>query len=157
MNLSDKIKVMQAYADGKSVEVRNKAGQKWSLETNPVWNWYECEYRIRKEDETPRMREPLENNKGLSFGLNSIMPETSPNKIFDDMTTRLLDNTVKQADISGWREIHCKIINALLSKHDDIDAIIDKANSLLLSMMVFERNVTKNPHAFDVLNNKTDA
>lgn len=157
MSLQDKIKVMQAYQDGKSVEVRNKAGQQWSLETKPVWNWWECEYRIRKEDETPRMREPLENNKGLSFGLNSIMPETSPNKIFDDMTTRLLDNTVKQEDISGWRDIHCRIINALLSKHDDIDTINDRATKLMMHMMMFERMVTKNPHAFDVPNNKTDA
>lgn len=154
MNLQDKIKVMQAYQDGKSVESHIKSNPKdeWYLCTTPEWNWRGYDYRI-KEEETPRVHETLEEmdlrHKEPLFGVNPITPSSS-NNMFDNMMVKMLDGTMKQADISAWRDIHCKIINALISKHDDIDTVTDKATKIMLSMMVFEKTVTKNPDAFDI-------
>lgn len=46
----DKIIIMQAYVDNKRIEYRHKDFFHWSLTTEPVWNWNECEYRIHPED-----------------------------------------------------------------------------------------------------------
>lgn len=43
----DKIKVMQAYIDGRPIEYRNKSTDSWwSAPKIPSWNWYEYDYRI---------------------------------------------------------------------------------------------------------------
>jgi hypothetical protein len=44
------IKVMQAYVDGKDIEVRFKSSlvvDDWDIQTaEPKWNWSVCRYRI---------------------------------------------------------------------------------------------------------------
>lgn len=46
------IKVMQAFADGKIIEVRYAgSGGKWNSIFDPAWNWRDKEYRIQPEVE----------------------------------------------------------------------------------------------------------
>lgn len=41
------IAVMQAYADGKQLELFDKYKNEWVEVVDPTWNWYESEYRIK--------------------------------------------------------------------------------------------------------------
>lgn len=50
MTTEEMIKVMQGYVDGKDLQYRNKkTGMDWEDVTNPVWEWYDYEYRIKPE------------------------------------------------------------------------------------------------------------
>lgn len=54
----EKIKVMQAYEDGRAIEVSSGCG--WHEKQNPSWNWEYCDYRIKPEKVEPEYR-PYEN------------------------------------------------------------------------------------------------
>lgn len=44
------IAVMQAYIDGKGVEVKHRCESRWGhCIIRPPWNWEQCEYRIKPE------------------------------------------------------------------------------------------------------------
>lgn len=43
---AEKIKAMQAYADGQPIEFRSEGGDMWSHAAFPAWNWNSFEYRI---------------------------------------------------------------------------------------------------------------
>ena len=47
MDLKDKIKVMQHFADGGKVEYHGSDGS-WHAATGPCWNWQDYNYRIRQ-------------------------------------------------------------------------------------------------------------
>jgi hypothetical protein len=52
----EKIKVMQAHVEGKTIEYRYLSpfswnGQ-WEVVKDPAWNWHSCEYRVKKEPRT---------------------------------------------------------------------------------------------------------
>ena len=50
MTTEEMIKVMQAYVGGKDLQYRNKkTGMDWLDVTNPAWEWYDYEYRIKPE------------------------------------------------------------------------------------------------------------
>lgn len=57
MTTQEKIEVMQAYLDGKKIEV---AAQKdlsyWIASEAPAWNWEDCVYRIKPEPPKPKYR-----------------------------------------------------------------------------------------------------
>lgn len=50
-SLKEKIEVMQAAADGKKIEIREKRqGCQWTTYNGePSWNWYDYEYRVKPE------------------------------------------------------------------------------------------------------------
>jgi hypothetical protein len=41
------IKVMQAWVDGKGIEVTLRDDTDWATTVRPAWNWYESTYRIK--------------------------------------------------------------------------------------------------------------
>ena len=48
MNTKERIEVMQAYLDGKAIEVKNKIDHKWvRVWIEPQWDWSTYEYRIK--------------------------------------------------------------------------------------------------------------
>jgi hypothetical protein len=52
MTTKDIIKVMQAYVDGKTIQIRlSVSDDKWedSKAIEPNWNWYQYDYRIKPE------------------------------------------------------------------------------------------------------------
>lgn len=49
MNTKDMIEVMQAYDNGKAIELRRNNEYEWSACRNPVWNWFLFEYRIKPD------------------------------------------------------------------------------------------------------------
>lgn len=52
MKTQEKIKVMQAYVEGKKIQ-RRVIGRKewfdWNVNSEPGWNWGDVEYRIKQE------------------------------------------------------------------------------------------------------------
>lgn len=50
MDLRQKINVMQAFLDGKPVEVQGLHSDVWTDIDDPVWNWDLCDYRIKQEE-----------------------------------------------------------------------------------------------------------
>jgi len=67
MSTKTKIKIMQAYEDGKTIESSRistleflhrwktsapcwvKAQRCWNENSSPTWNWDDCEYRVKEE------------------------------------------------------------------------------------------------------------
>ena len=49
MNTKEMIEVMQAYEDGKTIQVRDKEGliNDWSVRKSPCWDWSKNNYRIK--------------------------------------------------------------------------------------------------------------
>lgn len=43
------IKVMQAFKDGKKIEVTSNNKFNWRETPDPHWNWEQCDYRIKEE------------------------------------------------------------------------------------------------------------
>ena len=54
MELCEMIKVMQHYENGGEVEyiVKEDVYPSWSKCVNPLWDWFEFEYRIKKQKVT---------------------------------------------------------------------------------------------------------
>lgn len=51
--IEEKIAVMQAFAEGKEIEIYDKHTAKWTPAINPDFNWKGCDYRIKEEPEKP--------------------------------------------------------------------------------------------------------
>jgi len=51
MNTKEKIEVMQAYLDGKTIETEYMDGVwcNWNSSSEPSWCWLSSKYRIKKE------------------------------------------------------------------------------------------------------------
>lgn len=49
MGINQQIAVMQAFADGKEIEVRPVGVDDWVPALTPVWNWSCFEYRIKPD------------------------------------------------------------------------------------------------------------
>lgn len=47
----EKIAIMQAFEDGKKIELYSKTDNVWYNATSPDWNWATCDYRINPEHE----------------------------------------------------------------------------------------------------------
>lgn len=45
----EKIAVMQAHVDGKTIQVRSNGSWSWSESYNPRWNWCDFDYRVAPE------------------------------------------------------------------------------------------------------------
>lgn len=49
MNTKEMIEVMQAFIDGKEIEMRKVHYKDWYSVSVPDWDWLNCFYRIKKE------------------------------------------------------------------------------------------------------------
>lgn len=49
MSTKEKIVVMQAFVEGKTVEFCSKTGNVWRATPTPAWNWHDNEYRVKPE------------------------------------------------------------------------------------------------------------
>ena len=47
MTTQEQIAIMQAFVDGKQIEVRTTSNRPWEKTRSPNWNWLCCEYRIK--------------------------------------------------------------------------------------------------------------
>jgi hypothetical protein len=47
--LQEKIAVMQAFADGKKIEICDSGVSNWRGSINPTWNWDLCNYRVKHD------------------------------------------------------------------------------------------------------------
>lgn len=47
--IEEKIAIMQAFADGKEIEVSLKGENNWKPASVPVWDWFTDDYRIKPE------------------------------------------------------------------------------------------------------------
>jgi hypothetical protein len=52
MNITEQIKVMQAFKDGAEIEARGRTGTRWAKASTPSWNWHCTEYRIKEKPKT---------------------------------------------------------------------------------------------------------
>lgn len=46
MNIKEQIAVMQAFSEGKKIEMSVDGGRTWKANRMPVWNWGSCTYRV---------------------------------------------------------------------------------------------------------------
>jgi hypothetical protein len=44
----ERIKVMNAFVDGRRIECRQRSRVEWVYTCNPVWNWEVVEYRVEQ-------------------------------------------------------------------------------------------------------------
>ena len=48
-DLKEQIEIMTHYLNGGEVECVEKGNDNWEIVTNPLWNWDDFEYRIKKQ------------------------------------------------------------------------------------------------------------
>ena len=65
MQLKEKIAVMQAFADGKKIEIAhsNRSAAVWHASINPGWDWACYTYRIKVEPRKVFGREEIGSNE----------------------------------------------------------------------------------------------
>ena len=51
MELKEMIKVMQHFKDGGEVECKSEFYSTWEECSSPIWNWFNCDYRIKEQKE----------------------------------------------------------------------------------------------------------
>lgn len=51
--IQEKIAVMQAFADGKEIEIYDEYTSKWISASGPNFNWTGCDYRVKEEPKQP--------------------------------------------------------------------------------------------------------
>jgi len=51
MTTEDKIKIMQAFTEGKTIQSKSVIGEHWRDDTKPTWDWNHFEYRVKPEPE----------------------------------------------------------------------------------------------------------
>lgn len=55
--IEEKIAVMQAYADGKTIECYGYSYlNNWTEVENPRWDWWNYDYRVKQEPKKPKYR-----------------------------------------------------------------------------------------------------
>lgn len=59
--IQEQIEVMQHYANGGEIEFNN--GEEWMIISEPQWNWYDCDYRIKESKEELIIEKWLTYNK----------------------------------------------------------------------------------------------
>ena len=47
-DLKEQIEIMTHYLNGGEVECVEKGNDNWEIATKPLWNWDDCEYRIKE-------------------------------------------------------------------------------------------------------------
>jgi hypothetical protein len=57
MNTKEQIEVMQAFVDGKEIEMKTKMSNYWSLIIEPHWDWDHVDYRVKEEKEIEKLSE----------------------------------------------------------------------------------------------------
>ena len=55
MNTKQKIEIMQAYLDGKTIQYTDKSYENWKdLHNEPLWNFKECYFRIKPKQKVKK-------------------------------------------------------------------------------------------------------
>ena len=47
-DLKEQIEIMTHYLNGGEIECVEKGNDNWEIVTKPLWNWDDCEYRIKE-------------------------------------------------------------------------------------------------------------
>ena len=78
-DLKEQIEIMTHYLNGGEIECVEKGNDNWEIVTNPSWNWYDYNYRIKEE---PKQKVTIEKwlikdvNNGEYFIMESSEIET---------------------------------------------------------------------------------
>ena len=70
MNTKEKIEIMQAYLDGKTIQYTDKSYKNWKdLQNEPLWNFKECYFRIKPKEKVKKTTKYLcfEDSNGNLF------------------------------------------------------------------------------------------
>ena len=85
----DAVKVMEAYANGKKIQYLDN-NNKWIDAHNPVFDWYNCDYRIKPE---PKYRpfqtqeecwKEMHKHSDFGWGLNNIGEYVNLSRVRND-------------------------------------------------------------------------
>ena len=82
------IKVMEHYANGGEVEIRDAfSAWQWSEEHKPSWNWGMCKYRIKKaiSDDFMKKIESVVANLGDGEEVEFLVPNEQSSKELQDL------------------------------------------------------------------------
>ena len=110
MKTEEKIKIMQAYADGEQIEFRDPCSG-WRKVENPMWNWEKYEYQVR---ETFEFTYPPTAYRADGYGVAEI------NTCYDDnIELGLLRATRKQAEKSHARMVKTNKLEQLIYQFQD--------------------------------------
>ena len=80
MGIKEQIAVMQAFAEGKKIEIRDRYNKEWSNIEDPTWDWVGFDYRIKPE---PKFR---------PYAFEELQAEMTKGKI----TVKHIDASVKR-------------------------------------------------------------
>ena len=116
MTTKEKIEVMQAYAEGKKIQVREIGAKDWSnwgLSLEPDWNWCSCDYRIKPESKYRPYKDTEEMIADFKKRFNAKVPPYAMPMIW----VKRKDGSNLAKLITGFRDKWVEIINAVGDIH----------------------------------------
>lgn len=94
--LQEKIAVMQAFEQGKTIEFRSwSLDSAWQGNPNPLWNWDRYIYRVKKEKKTFFMYAKPSSTRS---GLGGVSPHMFSSK--EELVRHFKDTGISEKD--GW-------------------------------------------------------
>lgn len=100
MTTKEKIEVMKAYEDGKTIQAYDLEQNKWVNCHNPTWNWDTLDYRIKPEPTYRLYKDTAEMIEDFKKRFNAKVPPYAMPMIW-----------VKYKDIKD-----CRLITGFMSK-----------------------------------------
>ena len=83
MTTKEMIAVMQAYEDGKKIQMSTLCGWQDLSDCEPLWNWGDTNYRIKPEEEKPKRMTNRQLAEWLSRGFGSWKTRRNPTVYMD--------------------------------------------------------------------------
>ena len=84
-DLKEQIEIMTHYLNGGEIECVEKGNDNWEIVTKPLWNWDDCEYRIKEENQKVTIEKWLCSDKQGSF----VVVETTNIEEYTYITKKL--------------------------------------------------------------------
>lgn len=106
MGINQQIAVMQAFAEGKKIEIRGRRSKEWSDIEDPSWDWVGFDYRIKPE---PKLRPYTFEELQAEMAKGKIAVKTKgESHIF--IISQVHDDFKEgyQIQLSDWRQISYK-------------------------------------------------
>lgn len=82
-DLERKIKVMQAFADGKPIQCRLRIRRdgEWASCNAPLWDWHQWDYRVKPDDAHRKEAKPLRDAIAFIATLDGLPPASDANAV----------------------------------------------------------------------------
>ena len=102
MTNQEKLDVIQAHIDGKTIEISERTKGMWGTCNFPLFNFTECEYRIKEEPKELTPYEQAAETYGEEFEVARVYNDDSGYLEFSGPVVDTIETAVARVDFAGY-------------------------------------------------------